>query len=86
MNSKLLLVITFALGLIACSGSRTKPAAGGQLGVEEAVGIAIDAYIYGYPLVTMDLTRKQMTNVETPDVSHAPMGQLLNARTYPYGR
>ena len=83
MNSKLLVVITLALGLIACSHSRTKPAASGQLGVEEAVNIAMDAYIYGYPLVTMDLTRKQMTNVETPDVSHAPMGQLLNARTYP---
>jgi len=31
---------------------------------QEAQSIAADAYIYFYPLVTMDLTRKQLTNVE----------------------
>jgi hypothetical protein len=40
-------------------------------------------YIYGYPLVTMDMTRKQMTNVAVPDQGHAPMGQLVKMRTYP---
>lgn len=29
--------------------------------------IVRDAYIHGYPLVTMDLTRKQETNVRVPD-------------------
>lgn len=29
----------------------------------EAVSIAVDAYIYGYPLVTFDTVRKQQTNV-----------------------
>jgi hypothetical protein len=53
----LLLILTFALGMIACSDSGTKPAASGQPGVEEAVGTAVDAYVYGYPLVTMDMTR-----------------------------
>ncbi len=82
MKSKMVLVLTVALGLIACSDSGTKPAASSQLGVEEAVGIATDAYIYGYPLVTMDLTRKQMTNVATLDASHAPMNQLLKFRKF----
>src|SRR5271169_5794296 len=63
MKRKLLLVLLVALGLIGCSRSGKKPVAGGELGVEEAVAIAADAYIFGYPLVTMDLTRKQMTNV-----------------------
>ncbi len=59
-----------------------KPAAD-KAGLEEALGIANDAYIYGYPLVTMDMTRKQLTNVAVPDDAHAPMGQLLKLRTYP---
>ncbi len=43
----------------------------------------LDAYIYGYPLVTMDMTRRQFTNVAAPDAAHAPMGQILKFRTYP---
>ena len=53
------------------------------MSIDEIVKTAIDAYIYGYPLVTMDMTRKQLTNVATPDESHAPMGQLLKLRAYP---
>ena len=45
--------------------------------------LATDAYIYGYPLVTMDMTRKQFTNVAAADAAHAPMGQILKFRTYP---
>src|SRR5262249_49047635 len=37
---------------------------------------AIDAYVYGYPLVTMEMTRRVATNVEKPEGTHAPMGQL----------
>ena len=51
--------------------------------LEEALNIATEAYIYGYPLVTMDMTRKQMTNVAIPDEGHAPMGQLVKMRDYP---
>ena len=49
----------------------------------EAVSIAIDAYIYGYPLVTFDMVRGQQTNVATPDAEHAPMGQVIKMRSYP---
>ena len=52
-------------------------------GVIEAIGIAVDAYIYGYPLVTFDMVRKQQTNVAAPDAEHAPMGQVIKMRTYP---
>ena len=51
--------------------------------VEEAVSTATDAYVYGYPLVTMDMTRKRLTNVARPDAGHAPVGQLLKFRSYP---
>jgi hypothetical protein len=49
----------------------------------EAVSTAIDAYIYGYPLVTMEMTRRVMTNVATAEGNRAPMGQFARARQYP---
>jgi len=35
--------------------------------VVEARPDAVEAYIYGYPLVTMEMTRRVMTNVEKPE-------------------
>jgi hypothetical protein len=49
----------------------------------EAREIAIEAYIYAYPLVTMEMTRRVMTNVDKPAGSKAPMGQFARLRTYP---
>ena len=45
--------------------------------------IVREAYLYGYPLVTLDMTRKHETNVRVPDGAHAPMGQLIKLREYP---
>jgi hypothetical protein len=69
--------LTFAL--VACSPSKTKS----QPSVEETVSDAVDAYIYGFPLVLMDMTRKQVTNVASPEASRAPMGQFIRMRAYP---
>jgi hypothetical protein len=49
----------------------------------EAREAAIEAYIYGYPLVTMEMTRRVMTNVPAPEGTRAPMGQFMRARNYP---
>jgi hypothetical protein len=51
-------------------------------GLEDFV-LATDAYIYGYPLVTMEMTRRVITNVATPEGTRAPMGQLIKLRQYP---
>lgn len=45
--------------------------------------IVEEAYIYGYPLVTMDMTRRQLTNIEIADEAHGPMGQLIKMRSFP---
>jgi hypothetical protein len=45
--------------------------------------LATDAYIYGYPLVTMEMTRRIMTNVAAPEGNRGPMGQFIRAREYP---
>ena len=44
---------------------------------------AVDAYLFGFPLVTLDMTRKQMTNVDSAGPERAPMGQLIFMRTFP---
>jgi hypothetical protein len=51
---------------------------------QEAHDIGVDAYVYLYPLVTMDLTRKQMTNL-TPGkgVFGGPMNMVINVETFP---
>lgn len=54
-----------------------------QTKVKELTDIGIEAYVYAYPLVTMEMTRRVMTNVATPQGSHAPMGQFLRMRKYP---
>ena len=59
---------------------------GDFLGIGEGLEefwLATDAYIYGYPLVTMEMTRRVITNVATPEGTRAPMGQIIKLRHYP---
>jgi hypothetical protein len=46
----------------------------------EAREIATEAYVYAYPLVTMEVTRRVVTNVDKPGGSKAPMGQFARLR------
>lgn len=74
----------FFLPLVATALSTTLLAEStSTLSEEEAQTLATDAYIYGYPLVTMEMTRKVMTNVAAPEGTRAPMGQFVNMREYP---
>ncbi len=68
---------------VACSSSPQPTSSTKAPGLEQAMSDAVDVYIYGYPLVTMDMTRRQFTNVAVADAAHAPMGQILKLRTYP---
>ncbi|MGH7380799.1 MAG: DUF1254 domain-containing protein [Candidatus Methylomirabilales bacterium] len=50
---------------------------------DEAAQLGTEAYIYGYPLVTMELTRRVLTNAAAPDGKLAPIGQFARLRSYP---
>ena len=50
----------------------------------EAQAIAKDAYIYFYPLVIMDVSRKHFTNIEAGKMfARGPMNTFSHARTFP---
>ena len=50
----------------------------------EAQAIAQDAYIYFYPLVIMDVSRKHFTNIEAGKMfARGPMNTFSHARTFP---
>jgi hypothetical protein len=77
---KVLAVLTMAAAM------QTVPAASAQTATpseQEALAIATDAYLYFYPLVTMDVTRKQLTNVEPGKGLGGPMNSFANISTFP---
>jgi hypothetical protein len=66
-----------ALGTAAFAQTPPKPSA------EEAQAIAQEAYIYLYPLVTMDVTRKQLTNLPAGSGMGGPANAFTNIPTFP---
>ena len=51
---------------------------------EEAHDIGVNAYLYFYPLITMDITRKQLTNVEAKAGSiGGPPNSFANIPEFP---
>ncbi|NUP14462.1 MAG: DUF1254 domain-containing protein [Polyangiaceae bacterium] len=55
---------------------------------QEAAELAVDGYVYAYPLVLMDVTRRLMTNFEKPSASPgggagAPMNQFVHMQEVP---
>lgn len=51
---------------------------------DEAHALGINAYLYFYPLVTMDITRKQITNQEPgPGSLGGPMNRFANVDAFP---
>src|SRR5512137_1059382 len=81
-------VIPGAMALALAAAGNTASGAGsaagkGALTPREALEIATDAYVYGYPLVTMDAARRVMTNVRQPEALRAPLGQFARLRTFP---
>ncbi len=81
--------IVAALMMITSCGGNEQPAAPVKtsatpgLSQSETTDIATEAYAYAYPLVTMEYTRRGLTNVPAAEDTKAPMGQIARMRTYP---
>src|SRR5882724_842508 len=60
-----------------------RAALGSGLSAQQVHDLAVDAYIYGYPLVLMDVTRQVMTNTSQAGERDAPVNQLANMRSFP---
>lgn len=55
-----------------------------KITAEEAHSIGVDAYIYFYPLLSMDITRKQFTNIEPgKEFGKGPMNMFVSVPQYP---
>ena len=54
-----------------------------QITQEAAHAIAVQAYVYLYPLVTMDITRRQLTNVAHAEGIAAPPNSFANIPAFP---
>lgn len=54
-----------------------------QISEQDASAIATEAYLYLYPLITMDVTRKQLTNMPTGSGIGGPMNKFANVAEFP---
>src|SRR5580700_9908307 len=69
---------------LSCLLAVTPVRAADAISEQEAHAIAVDAYAYLYPLVIMDLTRKQSTNIELgKEFGKGPMNMFVNVAEYP---
>ena len=77
------LCVVLALGVVA-GRSIVASAQPAPISEKEARLIAVDAYLYLYPLVTMDLTRRQMTNLPSgKELGFGPPNTFNNVPAYP---
>jgi hypothetical protein len=74
------LLVVSALLVLPAFGEAQGPQA---LTPQEAQEIAVDAYIYGYSLITTEVTRVQMSNVPKVEEMRAPLGTFFNIKGYP---
>jgi len=80
-------VAIICLGLLLWAAvpalAQTSAGSATALTENEARAIAVDAYIYFYPLVTMDVTRKQSINIDQKESGKGPMNRFVNVPAYP---
>ncbi|MCA9878582.1 MAG: DUF1254 domain-containing protein, partial [Thermomicrobiales bacterium] len=50
---------------------------------DDLTAAAIDAYIYGYPMISVDIDARQATNVAAPEESRAPVNQIGSRDSFP---
>lgn len=79
-NRKIFLNIVLAISLLFVPSAY---AIDNTLTPEDTAKIGVDAYIYAYPLVRMNITRQVMTNVANSMERFAPVGQFSHMTRFP---
>jgi len=76
--------ITLALSLLISSVLPLTVQAQSAITEQEAHDIGVNAYLYFYSLLSMDITRKQSTNIEPgKEFGKGPMNMFVNVPEYP---
>ncbi len=74
------LTLSFCLAAVAAPAALADN--GAPITEQEAHAIGVDAYVYLYPLITMDITRRQLTNTDK-GFGRGPMNAFSNVPAYP---
>ena len=84
MNKMVFTAVAIGTAILICCES-LQPAAAQAISREQAFEIARDAYVFAYPIVTMDVSMRQSTNVPNAKTVplRAPVNQFAHARNYP---
>ena len=80
INRRSLLALTLAVSTCFIA---IAPADAQSVSPAEAQQIGVDAYVYGYSLITTEVTRVQMSNVPKVEGFTSPTGQFVNVPRYP---
>ena len=71
------------LGALLVGEAPPSARAADKISEQEAHSIGVAAYVYFYSLVTMEVTRKQLTNVTKAEGIHTPMNTFANLPAFP---
>lgn len=78
------LVRSIALSGLLAAGFPAVVSAAEPISREDAHAMGVNAYVYLYPLVTMDVSRRQFTNIEPgKEIGRGPMNMLVNVSEFP---
>ena len=73
-------LVLIALIFTSCGNPTKKEVA---ISDDKVIEIATQSYVFGYPMILMDYTKKLSTNVEQPTSVYSPVNQLGHFREFP---